>query len=119
MEFEKMFKVVVVGGSLLAGGCAAKTASAPATAGGASTPAATENAAAPEAAPETPAATEETPAPEAEADGSKKAAAEPVNCEELCDTLTPDGESICPDPNNEGTQNCCWLMIPKHECCPS
>lgn len=41
------------------------------------------------------------------------------DCASLC-TGPPGRESFCPDPNNEGVINCCWLMGPEqHACCES
>jgi len=93
MEFEKLFSAVVLGGSLLAGGCAKKAT---------------------ESSPETPPAettkTTETPP----ADGAEAA----VDCEKIC--TTGDGREVfCPDPSNNDIENCCWLMVKRHECCES
>lgn len=84
MEFEKLFKVLVVSGSVMVGGCAAKNAG--------TSPA-------------------DTP-------GISKARTEKLDCEALCDEPNNGRGSVCPDPSSPGSQNCCWLMLERHECCP-
>ena len=95
MEFDKLFKVVVLGGSVIAGGCAPKASPTPDT-----VKAATKT-------------TEESPKEDEEANKNEGT----VDCEKVCDG--PEGrERTCPDPNNDGFENCCWLMGPKlHGCC--
>ena len=40
-----------------------------------------------------------------------------LDCAALCSPQT-EAERFCPDPNNDGVNNCCWLMVPdKHPCC--
>jgi len=85
MDFETLFKVVVVGGSVLAGGCASKTAST------------------------------STQQPAVQPTDTTEVA---VDCDAIC--TGPEGrERFCPDPSNEGIENCCWLMTRPHECCPN
>ena len=83
MEFEKLFKVVVLGGSVIAGGCAPKI----------------------------------PPAPDTTKAATKTTDENAVDCEKVCDG--PEGRGrFCPDPNQNGSENCCWLMGPElHECC--
>ncbi len=87
MEFEKLFKVIVLGGSVIAGGCAPKTGSTP-------------------------------PAPDTTKAATKATDKDAVDCEKVCSG--PEGrERFCPDPNQDGSENCCWLMGPEqHACCP-
>ena len=40
-----------------------------------------------------------------------------VDCEKVCDVPNQGRESVCPD-ETTGDQNCCWLMVAPHECCP-
>ena len=93
MEFERLFTALVIGGSVIAGGCASKSTSSDTT--NANTTVAA-----------TPAAQD-------------AAADEAIDCAKVCDM--PDGERtremICPDPDL-GADNCCWLMSNPHECCP-
>jgi hypothetical protein len=40
-----------------------------------------------------------------------------LDCATLCSPHT-EAERFCPDPNNDGVNNCCWLMVPEqHPCC--
>ena len=40
-----------------------------------------------------------------------------LDCAALCSPHT-EAERFCPDPNNDGVNNCCWLMLPEqHPCC--
>ena len=89
MDFDKLYKSLVVGGAMLATSCAATD---------------TTTRSAPEPAP---AAAQAAEAPKAEAD----------NCSEVCSNMEG-SEVICPDPATGGT-NCCWLMSEPHPCCPS
>ena len=42
-----------------------------------------------------------------------------LDCAALCSPQT-EAERFCPDPNNDGVTNCCWLMVPEqHPCCAS
>ena len=116
MEFEKLFTAVVVGGSLLAGGCAKQATETTAT----TAPPAQSAQATPEDAAPTPVDTKNT---ENEADTSvpadtKKAEDNDaaVNCDEVCDG-GEGRERICPDPSQNDIENCCWLMLKRHECC--
>ena len=38
------------------------------------------------------------------------------NCDALC-SGGQGGELFCPDPSQNGTENCCWLMAQRHPCC--
>ena len=120
MEFEKLFSVVVLGGALLATGCGKKDAgnASPASSAGTTTEAST---------PERTTLTDtsrEAAQDEPRLDGPSKTempklAKNGEKCEDICNEHTEDGEMVCPIPDGDGATNCCWLMIPKHECCPS
>jgi hypothetical protein len=79
MDFEKLFKALVIGGSVLASSCASTSNSV---------------------------TTNENP------NVTKP------DCSEIC-TQESGGETFCPEDGNTGPTNCCWLMLPKHECCGS
>ena len=95
MEFERLFTALVIGGSMMAGGCASKSTTSDTTN-------ANTNAAQPEPTEQATAANEEE-----------------IDCAKVCDM--PNGEEsremVCPDPQL-GIENCCWLMSIPHECCP-
>ena len=116
MEFEKLFSVVVLSGAMLATGCGKKEAGNTSAA----TPAETTTEAAATPVETAPAATEATPRlegpPRKEA---PKLTQNGESCDDICTEQTSDGELICPIPDGDGGTNCCWLMIPKHECCPT
>jgi len=110
MEFEKLFSVVVLSGAMLTSGCGKKESET------AETVRPTDAA----AASRSPVTSEEAPASRATTDlVPPKLTKEGERCDEICDGLTDDGEVICPIPDGEGGTNCCWLMMPRHECCPS
>lgn len=79
MEFSKLYSTLVLGGALLAGGCA------------------------------TPAGGETT--------GEAASADVALNCSEICHG-DPDSGVFCPDPVQK-VENCCWLMVQRHPCCPA
>ena len=125
MEFEKLFTAVVIGGSLLTAGCAKKTAEATANTPPATEASATDTEATAtdtqtaatddKAAPATDTETEqpsETIAPKAKDNDAS------VNCDEVCSGGNG-REQICPDPTQDDIENCCWLMVQRHECCDS
>jgi len=118
MEFEKLFQVLVVGGSVLATGCATKT-----------------NVTPPEGLVPVASESRDTPSEDTQADPNAAAATlEPVgtapnaaqvvaksevDCEKVCDFSAGEGrEALCPDETMDGAENCCWLMSVRHECCP-
>lgn len=122
MEFEKLFQVLVVGGSVLAGGCATKSRAAPpdstevisveAIETAAPTPAST---APVETAPEG----SDTPKKPPVVSEDQNVAKTEVDCATVCDFSAGEGrEVLCPDETMDGAENCCWLMSVRHECCP-
>jgi hypothetical protein len=86
MEFEKLFTALVIGGSVIAGGCASKTGT-------------------------------------SNANGTaieSKTRQSDIDCAKICTFPSNDQSdraALCPDPVNGG-ENCCWLMLQQHECCP-
>lgn len=117
MEFEKLFSVVVLSGAMLTSGCGKKEAGASSSVNApAEATTAVQTVAPVDAKPTVPETELEIPPP---AGLASKRTKEGERCDEICDGLTDDGEVICPIPDGEGGTNCCWLMIPKHECCPS
>ena len=90
MNFDKLYKSLVMSGTLLVSSCAT-----PAAVGPSSSPTPSE----PKPANETSAAQPE----------------EPLDCKSLCTDLGDDN-AICPDPS-DGAENCCWLMVQRHPCC--
>ena len=92
-RFDKLYKSLVVSGALLVGSCASTGETRK-----------SDSQPAPEPAPVTEAAPAE---------------AEPkLDCAAVCEPKTG-AETFCPDPNNKGISNCCWLMVPEsHPCCP-
>jgi hypothetical protein len=57
------------------------------------------------------------PTPATEAPQATKAEKPKLDCEAICDVANEGRSSICPD-STIGGQNCCWLMLDPHECCP-
>jgi len=90
MNFDKLYKSLVMSGTLLVSSCA--------TPGTASTS---------ETAP--------TNEPEPISETSAAEPQEPLDCKSLCSDLG-DENAICPDPS-DGAENCCWLMVEQHPCC--
>lgn len=101
MEFEKLFSVVVLSGAMLASGCGKKE---------------TGNTSAATPAPSSTEAVDVREGPQREV---PKLTQNGESCDDICTEQTSDGELICPIPDGDGGTNCCWLMIPKHECCPT
>ena len=94
-QLDKLYKTLVVGGALLAGACASDRDTRKA-----------------EATPTKEPAPVSAPAP-------AEPAAPDQDCAAICSAETDDNKA-CPDPNNDGAMNCCWLMVPeRHPCCPS
>ncbi len=98
MDFQHMFRALVVGSGLSAAGCVGKESPStnPGDAQVGTTPSAAE--------------ADEGAAPvrsTGEADDGT------VDCEEICDYAM---EPICPDPKT-GAEGCCWLMLEPHPCC--
>ena len=100
MGVERYYKILVVGGALLNAGC-----------GASQTPVAevsTDRQAQPAAAP--------VSQPDAAPVSQRPSADE---CTKVC-SGDPSSGVICPDPNQNELENCCWLMSPRrHPCCPS
>ncbi len=134
MGFEGFYKILVVGGAAVGAGCGASPAvaqsPAPEAAPAAKIEAPKSEAAKPESAqpvpvPAPPAGEAKTtgaadPTPTAPAPAER--AVEPkkvgdVDCSKVC-SGSPDAETFCPDPAMNGAENCCWLMMKKHACCP-
>jgi hypothetical protein len=96
MNIERLFQVIVVGGSVLASGCAHNTS---------------KQVVAPSSETETPDPLAQT----AIADESPPATDEPLDCATTCE-FDASGV-ICPDPLQDNSMGCCWLMMTPHECC--
>lgn len=90
MNFDKLYKSLVMSGTLLVSSCAAPGAAVTSDA---------------------PAPAEPKPAPVTTAAEPE----EPLDCKSLCSGLGDDN-AVCPDPS-DGVENCCWLMAKKHPCC--
>jgi hypothetical protein len=90
MNFDKLYKSLVMSGTLLVSSCAT-----PGAVGTSDSPAPTE-----------PKPVTQTTVAEPE---------EPLDCKSLCSDLGDDN-AVCPDPK-DGVENCCWLMAKKHPCC--
>ncbi len=91
MGVERFYKILVVGGALLNAGCGANPGTEPKT------------------------------QRESKSEGAKKGVANPTlaECAKIC-SGTPENGLICPDPSQDGLENCCWLMpAERHPCCPS
>ena len=116
MEFEKLFSVLVLSGAMLTSGCGKKDEGAPATTTPVDAPTETQHVAGDPSADMPPPA---APAPEAQRTAAVQMTKDGERCDEVCTEHTDDGEMVCPIPDGEGGTNCCWLMIPKHECCPT
>ena len=122
MEFEKLFQVLVVGGSVLAGGCATKSRTVPSDS---TEPVAVEaiEATAPTSAPTSPVEmtpeVSDTPEQLPVVSDDQTVAKTEVDCATVCDFSAGEGrEALCPDETMDGAENCCWLMSIRHECCP-
>lgn len=104
MELHNLFKAVVLGGSVLAGGCGASAASGARRASVEPEP---------QAAPLNP----DRGAPAGAVRGAD-AARLSAQCASVCDQSSTGPETFCPDPGNKNIKNCCWLMVRRHPCCP-
>ena len=90
MKFETLFQALVIGGSMIGGGCASKTV--------------------PPVDAKVTVNTEQKQ-PETQENNEK------LDCKSLCESPNLGRESICPDPGQDGVSNCCWLMAQQHPCC--
>lgn len=90
MNAERLFRVLVVGGSMMVGGCGSKTPPAGTPEAGTTAPA------------------------EPTATTNAEATPEALDCATICQF---DSDVICPDANMDGAMGCCWLMIEPHPCC--
>lgn len=104
LEFDNLYRTLVVGGAVLVGACATTGKTAPST-GPADVPADA-------------AASPDTPQEEGAEDLTPDAPveSEALACEEICEG-GPGRDMVCPDPQL-GFENCCWLMGDPHPCCP-
>ncbi len=88
MDFQNMFRALVLGSSVTAAGCGGR-----------------------EIRPEVHPANQ--PAIQPELPDRAAGSGDAVACEEICNY---DAEPVCPDPT-DGFEGCCWLMQTPHPCC--